>query len=129
VKALLYDRIGKKYPNYRSPDFRVNAIISKWLPDEGAILNIGAGAGSYEPFDRKVVAVEPSFVMISQRPRNSAPVVQAYAEALPFKDNSFECALGVLTIHHWSDIERGLKEAVRVSGRKVKLSSRWSALS
>lgn len=121
VKPLLYDRIGKKYPNYRHPDVRINTTISNCLPGKGTILNIGAGVGSYEPVDRNVVAVEPSSVMISQRPENSAPVIQAYAEALPFKDNSFECALGILTIHHWSDIGRGLKEAIRVSGGKVLL--------
>jgi SAM-dependent methyltransferase len=121
VKAVLYDSIGRKYRNYRHPDLRIGDEISKWLPDEGPIINIGAGAGSYEPVDRKVVAVEPSSVMIDQRPRNSTPVIQACAEALPLKDNSFECAMAILTIHHWSDMERGLKEAVRVSGGKVVL--------
>jgi hypothetical protein len=121
MKALLYDKIGKKYPNYRRPDLRINAIISNWLPDEGVILNIGAGVGSYEPVDREVVAVEPSSVMICRRPENSAPVIQACAEALPFKDNSFECALGILTLHHWTDIKKGLTEALRVSGGKLML--------
>jgi len=121
VKALLYDSIGKKYRNYRRPDFRIGTAVSNWLPDGGSIVNIGAGVGSYEPVDRKVVAVEPSSVMIRQRPMNSAPVIQACAEALPFKDNSFECAMGILTIHHWSNIERGLGEALRVSRGKILL--------
>src|SRR6202034_1040198 len=37
---------------------------------------------SYEPRDRRVVAVEPSPVMLAQRPAGSAPCVQAGGEAL-----------------------------------------------
>jgi hypothetical protein len=44
---------------------------------------VGAGAGSYEPHDRNVVALEPSRQMIAQRP-NATPVVQGVAGALPF---------------------------------------------
>jgi hypothetical protein len=31
------------------------------------VVNVGAGAGSYEPADRAVIAVEPSVTMIAQR--------------------------------------------------------------
>ena len=48
------------------------------------LLNVGAGAGSYEPADRDVIAVEPSRAMIAQRADAMAPCVQASAEALPF---------------------------------------------
>jgi SAM-dependent methyltransferase len=83
------------------------------------VLNVGAGGGSYEPEDRDVVAVEPSAVMIAQRPAGSARVVQASAESLPFDDQSFDACMGVLTLHHWSDLERGLGEVRRVARRRV----------
>lgn len=83
------------------------------------MVNVGAGTGSYEPDDVHVVAVEPSPVMIAQRPYEAAPVVQAVAEALPFADTEFDVALAVLTVHHWSDWERGLREMRRVSRRQV----------
>lgn len=120
-EKILYDSIGETYQNYRRPDPRIAAALSDHFFGAAKIINIGAGVGSYEPADRRVVAVEPSSVMIEQRLENSALVVQAYAEALPFKDNSFDCALGILTIHHWVDIEGGLKEALRVSGKRVLL--------
>src|SRR3546814_10283029 len=44
------------------------------------VLNVGAGAGSYEPADRQVTAVEPSAEMIRQRGASAAPVIQGYAE-------------------------------------------------
>jgi SAM-dependent methyltransferase len=76
---------------------------------------VGAGAGSYEPVDRRVLAVEPSPEMIRQRPPGSAPVIQASATALPFPDGAFDATLAVLTVHHWPDRARGLAELRRVA--------------
>lgn len=117
----LYDSIGKQYRNYRHPDPRSAATIAGALTDTRVIVNVGAGVGSYEPRDREVVAVEPSGVMIAQRPRQGIPIVQARAEALPFKDDAFDCALAVLTIHHWANMEKGLRESLRVAKRRVVL--------
>jgi len=107
----VYDKIGCNYTGMRSADPRISRAIRSQFGAASAVLNIGAGSGSYEPDDLHVIAVEPSSVMISQRPNGSAPVVQAVAEQLPFADNSFDLSLGVLTLHHWSDWERGLAEA------------------
>lgn len=57
--------------------------------------------------------------MIDQRPADAAPVVCAVAERLPFADNTFDVALAVLTVHHWSDWRSGLRELCRVSPRQV----------
>ena len=83
------------------------------------VLNVGAGAGSYEPANRFVVAVEPSVEMIRQRPPGAAPVVQASASQLPFHDQSFDAALAVLTVHHWPHREQGLAEMRRVARERV----------
>ena len=48
------------------PDPRLRAAIVHALGDAKTILNVGAGAGSYEPSDRSVVALEPSSVMLAQ---------------------------------------------------------------
>ncbi len=80
---------------------------------------MGAGAGSYEPEDRRVVAVEPSAAMIRQRPPGAAPAVQGVAEHLPFRDGAFDATLAVLTVHHWTDAAAGLAELRRVSRRRV----------
>lgn len=79
------------------------------------MLNVGAGTGSYEPSDREVTALEPSTEMIRQRPATAAPAIQGEAEALPFPDRSFDAAIAVLTVHHWTDKGRGLREMRRVS--------------
>lgn len=79
------------------------------------VINVGAGAGSYEPEDRHVVAVEPSAAMRAQRPRHLAPALDGIAERLPFDDDSFDAAMATVTVHQWNDTEQGLRELRRVS--------------
>jgi SAM-dependent methyltransferase len=117
-----YDMIGRDYAGRRRPDPRVAAAIDHALGDARTVVNVGAGTGSYEPPDRVVVALEPSPVMIGQRPAGAAPVVRGVAEAMPFADDSFDVALAVLTVHHWSDVGRGLRELQRVARRQVVLT-------
>jgi SAM-dependent methyltransferase len=117
-----YDRIGRTYAQTRGTDPRIAALVWEALGDARTVVNVGAGTGSYEPPDREVTAVEPSEVMIAQRPPGAAPVVQAAAEALPFEDGSFDAAMAILTLHHWSDWRRGIEEMRRVTRRLVVLS-------
>ena len=89
------------------------------LGDAQSVVNVGAGSGSYEPTGRVVLAVEPSAVMVKQRRPGAAPCIRAAAERLPLSDQSFDAAMGILTIHHWSDPVGGLRELVRVARRVV----------
>lgn len=114
-----YDRIGLGYRRFRNSDPRIEARIITALNDARTIVNVGAGTGSYEPADRIVLAVEPSAEMIKQRSATAAPCIRATAERLPLSDQSFDAAMGVLTIHHWSNPVAGLRELARVAGRVV----------
>jgi SAM-dependent methyltransferase len=119
LKTQLYDEIGGNYRAYRRPDPRIAAAILDGLGLADTVVNVGAGAGSYEPADRSVLAVEPSLSMIRQRRIGGAPVVQASATDLPFRNGAFAAALAVLTVHHWPDRARGLAEVARVARRRV----------
>jgi SAM-dependent methyltransferase len=121
MERTLYDRIGQSYSATRQTDPRLAALIFDALGDAHTVLNVGAGAGAYEPPDRSVVAVEPSAVMIGQRPAGAARAVQASAEALPFADRSFDAVMAVLSDHHWRDRRQGLRELRRVARRRVVL--------
>jgi SAM-dependent methyltransferase len=120
--AAVYDVIGRGYVSSRQSDPRIAAAIDAALGDARSIVNVGAGAGSYEPRERCVTAVEPSREMIAQRAPDAAPVVQGRAEQLPFADSAFDAALAVLTIHHWGDRSAGLEELRRVARRVVVLT-------
>ena len=114
-----YDKIGVGYSLTRRPDPRIAERINQALGDSASIVNVGAGAGSYEPRDRSVVAVEPSATMIRQRPVGSAPVIQGAAEGLPLVDDAVDSALAILTVHHWTDPARGFAEMRRVARSRV----------
>jgi len=115
----LYDTIGRGYRRRRRQDPRIAARIFQALDGAASVVNVGAGTGSYEPRDCALVAVEPSLVMIRQREASAAPAVRASASGLPFRDATFDASLAVLTIHHWSDLERGLGELRRVARERV----------
>lgn len=119
MSEVAYDRIGVGYRQVRRPDPRIAARIEAALGDARSVLNVGAGTGSYEPSGREVTAVEPSAVMIGQRPEGAAPVIQARAEALPFDDDEFDAAMAIITIHHWQDAAAGLAEMRRVARDRV----------
>ena len=123
---MSYEQIGVGYANARRTDPRIAKRIVQALGDAVSVLNVGAGAGSYEPADRDVLAVEPSQVMRSQRPPGAAPCIDAHAEALPFPDDSFDAALAVLSDHHWPDPIAGLREMRRVARRRVVVFQ-WDA--
>jgi len=114
----LYDNLGRTYSSTRRPDPRIAAIISAALGDCPTVVNIGAGTGSYEPAET-VVAIEPSLVMIDQRPPGAAPALRAVAEHIPLRDNCADAALAVLTIHHWRDLHAGIAEMHRVARRRL----------
>lgn len=115
----VYERIGAGYATTRRPDQRINRYIGEALANARTVVNVGAGTGSYEPIDRDVIAVEPAAAMLEQRTAGAAPAVRAIAEALPFRDRSFDAALAVCTVHHWTDLGAGLAELRRVAFRQV----------
>ncbi len=122
MSATRYDDIGVLYSRHRRADPRIAELVASAIGHAQSIVDVGAGTGSYEPENRKVVAVEPSDVMIRQRSRQSSPIVRAVAEALPFSDKSFDAAMTILSVQHWSDPRRGLAELCRVAHRRVVLT-------
>ncbi|MET8749673.1 class I SAM-dependent methyltransferase [Streptomyces sp. NPDC004667] len=112
-----YDRIGPGYRGIRRPDPRLSALIHRALAGARTVVNVGAGTGSYEPADAEVTAVDPSQVMLDQHPGRRR--ILAAAEDLPFEGDAFDAAMAVMTVHHWPDVRRGLREMRRVSRRQV----------
>jgi SAM-dependent methyltransferase len=110
-----YERYGQHYSSVRRPDPHIAAAVRRALGEADSLINVGAGAGSYEPDDIEVTAVEPSASMRSQRPPHLVTALDAVAEDLPFPDDAFAAALASVTIHQWPDLDRGLSEIRRVT--------------
>ncbi|MFF2365300.1 class I SAM-dependent methyltransferase [Streptomyces sp. NPDC058122] len=114
----IYDTLGATYGRTRQPDPRIARQVHAALGDARTVINIGAGTGSYEP-EQTVLAVEPSQIMIAQRPRGSAPAVCAVAEQLPLRDDAADAVMALLTVHHWTDLAAGITELRRVARRRI----------
>jgi hypothetical protein len=110
-----YSRYGFGYAGHRQTDPRIAARLHHALGPARSVLNVGAGAGSYEPTDRTVVAVEPSEAMLSQRAQHLSPAVRAVAAALPLADGAVDAAMATVSVHQWPDTRAGLAEMRRVA--------------
>lgn len=111
-----YDSIGRQYAQTRREDPALRDRILAALGDSRTVVNVGAGAGSYEPRDRHVIAIEPSDVMAAQRPDELVPAIRGFASPLPLRDQTVDAAMAVLTVHHWDDqLEAGVSELRRVA--------------
>ena len=121
VGGTRYEALGADYGRTRRADPRIALRICAALGDASTVVNVGAGLGSYEPDDIEVTAVEPAAAIVAARPQAAAPCTLAAAEALPFADAAFDAAMGVLTMHHWTDVAAGLRELRRVARRRVVL--------
>ena len=89
------------------------------------VLDLGCGGGhvSYRAAQHAgaVVACDLTPDMLqavertaSERGLSNITVQQAAAEALPFEASSFDFVLCRFSVHHWQDMEAGLREARRV---------------
>jgi SAM-dependent methyltransferase len=110
-----YEAHGKRYAQHRSTDPRIAALVHEALGSARTVLNVGAGAGSYEPMDRYVIAIEPSAAMRAQRSALHVPAIHGVAEDLPLDDNAVDAAMALVTVHQWSDVTKGLTELRRVA--------------
>ena len=115
-----YDSIGQNYSTTRREDQFILNRINFALGEAKTVVNVGAGAGSYEPSNRIVLAVEPSKAMALQRRTDSLPSIRATADNLPLHDKSVDAAMTVLSLHHWEPHQKtGIQEMCRVAREKV----------
>ena len=117
--SQIYETIGVGYSVGRGPDPRWQEAIDSVIGDARRVINIGAGTGSYEPSDRTVIAVEPSELMVSQRPKAAAQVVMAAAENVPIASGWADLTMTLLSIHHWMDWRAGISEMCRLAPRQL----------
>jgi hypothetical protein len=110
-----YGRHGQCYARIRRTDPRIASWVHRALGDARTVLNVGAGAGSYEPEDRYVLAIEPSETMRAQRPGHLVPAVRGVAEQLPLDDQSVDASMALITVHQWREFDQGLRELCRVT--------------
>ncbi len=83
------------------------------------VLDVGCGTGLSKELGCKVIGIDPSEGLIRQA---SIPAVKGVAEALPFKDKSFDSVVCITAIHNFTDPEKAIKEMARVSRGRIVIS-------
>jgi malonyl-CoA O-methyltransferase len=117
-----YDNIAKGYNElYKEEQLEKIKEIKKHIKPKGLLLDIGAGTGiSTKPFEKqtKCIALDPSLEMLKQY---NGLKVQAKAESLPFKDNTFDTIISLTALHH-TNIKKSLKEIKRVAKNNAQIA-------
>lgn len=106
------ERHGRSYAVLRQPDPRIAAGVHAALGTAVTVLNVGAGAGSYEPADRYVLAVEPSVAPSAQRPVTAAPALDDTAERLPIDDDTLSSVPGAPSTQHCGAVATAVRPPV-----------------
>jgi len=90
------------------------AAVKAFLPLSGRGLEIGVGTGRFAGPLGIEVGVEPAKAMAAIARQRGIKVLEAYAEALPFEDASFDFVLMVTVLCFLADPFQALCEATRV---------------
>ena len=122
-----YDSIAGRYDRrYQIHEYAgVRATLMDFVGESTEVVEVGCGTGHWlqelarsagGSGERTIAGVEPSAEMIA-RARTAAPdalLVRARAEALPWRDASFDRVYCVNALHHFSDRARFFAEARRI---------------
>lgn len=114
---VYYDYIAKGYSGlYKEEQLNKLFIIKDNIKinKKTRILDIGCGNGISSDFDCFVVGIDPSIGLLKQ---NAKKKVRGIAEALPFKNSSFDYVISVTAIHNFKNIKMTIGEIKRV-GKK-----------
>ena len=104
------------------------------LAADDAVADIGCGPGTAARHAARlgaaVVGIDPAPVMLrfarllTRRSAHAVRYAQGSAEALPLPDSSVSVVWSIASVHHWADLDAGLREARRVlkpGGRLVAI--------
>ena len=112
-----YNKLHKEEQLNKIRQIKDNLEIKK----NDFLLDVGCGTGIFaEEFNCIKIGIDPAINLLNQG--KNAFYIQACAENLPFKDNSFDFVISVTAVHNFKDIRKGLEEIKRISRKNIALS-------
>ena len=110
----MYKHIASSYNElHKQEQLAKLKIIKKHLRIIPPLLDVGCGTGiSTNFFKVKSIGIDNCEEMLKQGKNN---LIKANAEKLPFKNNSFNTIISVTAFHNFKNMEKALKEIIRVS--------------
>ncbi|MCD4666599.1 class I SAM-dependent methyltransferase [archaeon] len=110
----MYKYISKSYNELHKEEQLIKLkIIKENLKIIPPLLDVGCGTGiSTNYFKVKSIGIDNCKEMLKQGKNN---LIYAEAENLPFEDNSFNTIISATAFHNFKDMEKALKEIIRVS--------------
>ena len=123
-----YSRQARRYDETRAASPSVMRALSEALAGAPGprLADIGGGTGNYaQALDRQgwaSIVVDRSSAMLARAAAKGLEVVEADAQRLPFKDESFDAVTMISMLHHVDDPVRALAEACRILRPSGKLA-------
>ncbi|MGB0522424.1 MAG: class I SAM-dependent methyltransferase [Flammeovirgaceae bacterium] len=117
-----YDKIGIHYNQTRTADpYLLSRLYELLEPTaSGTYIDIGCGTGNYTiPLAEKghrFIGIDPSEEMLEKAKKRTGSIqwLQGVAEAIPLQDHTADGLIASLTIHHWTDLAKGIQELHRI---------------
>jgi ubiquinone/menaquinone biosynthesis C-methylase UbiE len=116
-----YDDMSEGYEELHKEEQQKKISTIKenmWIRDTDLLLDIGCGP-YFGDFGCRVVGIDPSIMLLKKA---HIPVVQGYAERLPFRDLAFDIVVSVTAMQNFSDPEAAAREMKRVCRGRFALS-------
>jgi ubiquinone/menaquinone biosynthesis C-methylase UbiE len=128
-----FGRVAENYDSwYSTPAARyAEAVEDRFLFEalhgiSGSMLEVGSGTGNYlaklHDFDFRCGVDASADMLKISCGKTPVPVVNGKAEALPFKDNSFDVVVAITALEFFEGLESGLYEISRVANKHVVLA-------
>jgi SAM-dependent methyltransferase len=136
-RGLVGRRSAYRYAEGPNPHELVFEAVADGAPER--VLEVGPGTGELAAriqadLGADVVAVDISERMVELTRARGIEAIVGDVQALPFEDESFDCAVAAWMLYHVPDVERGIAELARVlrpEGRLVAVTNgadHWDGL-
>ncbi len=117
-----YDRIARSYDQrYTEHDYGdIEATLHEFVDGPCSVLEVGCGTGHWlerlNSPGTSVFGLDPSaeMLLVARGRLEGTPLARGRADSLPYRADSFHRVLAINALHHFTEPEKFVREALRV---------------